>query len=58
MLCEEREVKIDGKGGGDPKKHSATVAGCAQELGVPYRTARHRVAQPNAYEALPKGQRK
>lgn len=55
-LCEERGAAIGSKGGGDPDKHPATVAGCAEELGVPERTARHRVAQAEAYEALPQEQ--
>ena len=58
MLCEERGVDIGGKGGGDPKDHPATVAGCAAEVGVSERTARPRTAQANAYEALPKKQQK
>jgi hypothetical protein len=55
-LCEERGANLGGKGGGDPKKHSATVAGCAKEVGVTERTAFRRIAQANTYEALPKKQ--
>jgi hypothetical protein len=37
-----------------PKQDSATVALIAAELGVPERTAKHRLAQADKLEALPK----
>lgn len=60
MLCAERGIEF-GQASSAAKQHgteSATIADLAQELGVAERTARHRVAQANAYEALPKAQRK
>lgn len=60
MLAEERGIRR-GKGKGDPhaaESKTATVAVLAEELGVSDRTARHRVAQADYYEALPKSDRK
>lgn len=43
-LAEVRGVELDGQGGRPRKdENPATVAGLAQEVGVPYRTARHRL---------------
>ncbi len=50
MLCEGRGADF---GRGSNQRRSATVAECAAELGVPVRTARHRVAQAKVYETLP-----
>lgn len=48
-------------GGGDHKSQdrdqSATIALCSEEVGVPERTAKHRLAMADAYEALPKKER-
>ncbi len=58
LLCEERGADFGGKGGRPTKENHATVAQLAEELGVPLRTSQHRVAQADAYEALPKKQQK
>lgn len=60
LLLEVRGVKR-GRGKGDPhakESKTATVAVLAEETGVSERTARHRVAQADAYDALPAKQRK
>lgn len=54
LLLEERGVE-SGQGSSAAKRHSqsATVADIAAELGVPERTARHRLEQAKVYESLP-----
>jgi len=56
LLCEQRGVQL--ASGARNELTSATVAEVAEELGVPARTARHRVTQANAYEALPEVERR
>lgn len=54
MLVDERGAK---RGRGSNQGHSATIAECAEEVGVPERTARHRMAAADTFEALPKPMR-
>jgi hypothetical protein len=57
LLLEERGIE---RGRGKVNQHtvaSATVAEAASELGVPERTARHRLALADAYQALPESLR-
>jgi N6-adenosine-specific RNA methylase IME4/ParB-like chromosome segregation protein Spo0J len=52
LILAERGVKA-GRGTRNDIQTSATIAEVASELGVPERTARHRVAQAKLYDALP-----
>ncbi len=55
-LLEVKGVKRQ-RGGDRSKEQSATVALCAEQLGVPERTAKHRLALADAYEKLPEPQK-
>jgi N6-adenosine-specific RNA methylase IME4/ParB-like chromosome segregation protein Spo0J len=58
LLCEVREIAT-GQGSSAAKRHSqsATVADLATELGVPPRTARDRMKQAEAFDALPEAEK-
>ena len=50
MLLEEEGV--GGRGGDRTKEQSATIALCAQKVGVPERTAKWRLAEARAFDTL------